>query len=202
MDFEYETGYFISTDTIEFVEMDDEVQSWEFVSFDVSQQGITAVADSDSCIALYDEDGIFLNAFKIGTSGGIYYIAWSDEDLWIYILRGRLAVCVTDAVHHAKIAEVFKIKNNGSNDKIWEAYHSKNRIQVNNEEYEMVKLFPYSESNDTIIRYNMDGTTEKYISFEKIVKRHIAETGLFLLLWFFICIIVIFISRMKSSKES
>ena len=202
MDFEYEIGYFISADTIEFVEMDDEVQSREFVSFDVSEQGITAVAGSDSCVALYDEDGIFLNAFKIGTSGGIYYIAWSDEDLWIYILRSRLAVCVTDAVHCAEVTEVFKIGNCKSNDKIWEIYHDKNRIQINNTGYEMVKLLPYSESYDTIIRYNVDGTTEKYISCEKMVKKHIAETGLFLLLWFFICIIVIFISRMKSSKES
>lgn len=80
-EFEYETGSLISPDTIEFVETDGEMQSQEFVSFDVSQQGITAVADSDSCIALYDENGVFLNSFEIGTSGGVYCVAWSGEDL-------------------------------------------------------------------------------------------------------------------------
>lgn len=168
----------------------------------VSEQGITAVAGSDFCVALYDENGIFLNAFKIGTSGGKYYITWSDEDLWIYILRSRLAVCVTDAVHCAEVTEVFKIGNCKSNDKIWEVLHDKNKIWINHTGYEMVKLLPYSESYDTVIRYYEDGTTEKYISCEKMVKKHIAETGIFLLLWFFICIIVVFISRIKSSKES
>lgn len=66
----------------------------------------------------------------------------------------------------------------------------------------MVKLSPYSKSYDAIIRYQTDGTAEKYISCEETAKNHTIEAGLSLLLLLFIGIIVIFISRMKISKES
>ncbi len=60
------------------------------VNIDVSDKGYVCVALSDETIRIFDDKNNFIEQVKFESSGS-YFVAWNDENLVLFFVRGNIA---------------------------------------------------------------------------------------------------------------
>lgn len=198
MEFEYEMG---ASDLYEIdVTADDSDRvSDSIISFDVSDNHVIAVGFSNSYIGIYDKDGEWISGFSLETYGGMYYLAWQEDTLWIYTVRNRLAVHVTDVTSvRVSAAQVYKIKDNKANEAVWRELRSQNTVETDGAVYEMMQTLPWGSHSDTIVKHLPDGTSMECIS----VRKENVENMFVAVLWLLLGVAVLFICLEPKKRKS
>lgn len=171
------------------------------VSFDVSDNGLVALATTDRKILVMDNSGQLLKTFSF-ISDGSYYIQWNNDNLVLYIVRGEKSIEFTMESECVSVSKLSVAEAN----KIWNQLDQLKKIVVDDNIYEVksemgiINNVLFSSEYTKLVKADLDGNT---IVLYNVSQKDIGDTSFIVLLilsFVVLIIIVIVVALYKSIK--